>query len=101
MYEIIYETCNVIWNVLQPIYLPKPTAELWKKIAEKFYTIWNFPNCIGAVDGKHIQIQCPPKTGNLYYNYKQFFSIVLMAAADAEYKFTWVDIGDYGGLFRE
>jgi len=63
-YEIIYETCNVIWNILQPIYLPKPTAESWKNIAEKFYTIWNFPNCIGAVDGKHIQIQCPPKTGS-------------------------------------
>lgn len=27
-YKIIFETCNVIWNVLQPTYLPKPTAEL-------------------------------------------------------------------------
>lgn len=68
VYKIIFETCNVIWNVLQPIYLPKPTAELWRCIAEDFYEIWNFPNCIGAVDGKHIQIQCPPKTGSLYYN---------------------------------
>ncbi|XP_067210492.1 uncharacterized protein [Linepithema humile] len=97
-YKIIFETCNVIWNVLQPIYLPKPTADSWRRIAEDFYEIWNFPNCIGAVDGKHIQIQCPPKTGSLYYNYKQFFSIVLMAAADAKYKFTWVDIGDYGSM---
>lgn len=61
-YKIIIETCNVIWNVLQPIYLPCPTKESWRRIAEHFYKIWNFPNCVGAVDGKHIQIQCPPKT---------------------------------------
>ncbi|XP_018404615.1 PREDICTED: uncharacterized protein LOC108781197 [Cyphomyrmex costatus] len=97
-YKIIIETCNVIWTVLQPIYLTKPTAESWKHIAKNFYQIWNFPNCIGAVDGKHIQIQRPPRTESLYFNYKQFFSIVLMAAADAEYKFTWVDIGDYGSM---
>jgi hypothetical protein len=98
-YKIIIETCDVIWRVLQPIYLPEPTVESWKHVAKNFYKIWNFPNCIGAIDGKHIQIQCPSNTGSQYYNYKQFFSIVLMAAADAEYKFTWVDLGDYGGLF--
>lgn len=95
-YKIIIKTCNVIWNVLQPIYLPEPTADSWNHIAKDFYNTWNFPNCIEAVDGKHIQIQCPSRTGSLYYNYKQFFSIVLMTATDAKYKFTWVDIGDYG-----
>ena len=94
---IIKETCRAIWQVLNEKYLSAPKLpEDWENIAEQFMQLWNFPNCIGAIDGKHIPIECPINSSSLYHNYKGFFSIVLLAISDAHYSFSFVDIGDYG-----
>lgn len=69
---------------------------MWLDIANKFKKKANFPNWLGAVDGKHIRIIHPPRSGSLFFNYKHFFSIVLMAVCDADYLFVYVDVGAYG-----
>ena len=76
-------------------YMPMPDAAEWKKIAAEFSHL-DFPNCLGAMDGKHVVIEAPPSSGSLYYNYKGTFSIVLLAVVDAKYRFRVVDIGAYG-----
>ena len=53
----IKNTCTAIWEALNSEYLGFPTENMWKIIAEGFHSKWNFPNCAGAIDGKHIRIQ--------------------------------------------
>lgn len=72
------------------------TEEEWRKIAKDFEERWQFPNCLGAIDGKHIRIIPPPGSGSYFWNYKNFNSIVLMACANANYEFIWCEVGTNG-----
>jgi hypothetical protein len=94
--QIIEETIAAISEILQPRVLQSPTKKSFTEIAKEFEARWNFPNCVGSIDGKHIQIKCPEASGSYYFNYKGFFSIVFHAVADAHYRFTLVDIGAEG-----
>lgn len=74
--------------------MPPLTKERWEAVANQFQERANFPHCLGAVDGKHIEIVNP--VGSLYFNYKGYSSVVLMAVADADYQFLFADVGSYG-----
>lgn len=76
--------------------MPEKSEEDWINIAKEFYDRTNFPNCIGAVDGKHIRLQKPNNTGSEFYNYKNFYSTILLGIVDADYCFTAIDVGAYG-----
>ena len=71
-------------------------ADQWRAVAEEFEAKWQFPHCVGAIDGKHVKIQPPPGSGSYYLNYKGCHSIVLMAVANANYEFIYIDVGANG-----
>jgi len=63
LHSRLYSQCNC-WG-----------TSLYWTLAEDFWHQWDFPNCIGAIDGKHVYIQPPPNSGSTdctYYNYKNF-----------------------------
>ncbi|XP_036143475.1 putative nuclease HARBI1 [Monomorium pharaonis] len=100
--KIISETCEELWNTLHESVFLKINKNNWLTIANYFATKWDFPHCIGTIDGKQVQIQSPPHNGSVFYNYKGNHSINLLAVCDAKYCFTLVDIGaegSDGGIF--
>lgn len=74
---IISSTCQALWQCLVPNYVKKPgSPSEWASVADDFHRLWNFPNCVGAMDGKHITIECPLLSGSTHFNYKHTFSKV-------------------------
>ncbi|CAK1597518.1 unnamed protein product [Parnassius mnemosyne] len=102
----IPEVSIYIENTLIPTENQVPASENnWKTLSSGFETHWNFPNCCGAIDGKHILILAPPNCGSEYFSYKGSNSIVLMAVVDFNYKFLYINVGaegsqSDGGIFK-
>jgi hypothetical protein len=76
--EIITRICNMIWECLKPAYMSARDKNDWICTADKFYERTNFPNCIAANDGEHITMWKPNESGSQFFNYKNYFSVVLM-----------------------
>ncbi|KAL1486821.1 hypothetical protein MTO96_046804, partial [Rhipicephalus appendiculatus] len=89
---LVPKVCKAIWKVLQPRVFPVLTRECLVAVAEEFSRRWNFPNCVVAIDGKHNHLDAPPNFGSLIFNYKQGFSVNLVASCDL----TSVYMGCYG-----
>ena len=103
---IFIETCDAIIHVLsRELELPSSPEE-WFAIAEQFEAKWGFPHCLGSIDGLHVPIEKPPGSGSKYYNYKKFFSIVLLGICDSNCRFIWASFGANGsagdaGIFEK
>ncbi|XP_055846086.1 uncharacterized protein LOC129912029 isoform X2 [Episyrphus balteatus] len=85
--KIILETSEILWRALQPTFMSEPDSHDYEVIREDFWRLWNIPNCIGAIDGKHFGLR------------KKRSCVVIIAVCDAKYRFTHVDIGAYGNPY--
>ena len=104
--KFIPVVCNKIHETFKGRFQRLPdTTEEWEIIDYETRRLWQYPNCIVATDGKHIAIIHPSNSGSEFYNYKGFFSIVLLAIVDYDYKFVFTDVGcqgriSDGGVYR-
>ena len=97
--RFVPEVCQVIIESFMEEYMSLPDSkEKWLSVAKEFEEKWQFPNCVGAIDGKHVPLINPFNSGSTYFNYKRFFSIVLLALVDADYKFLYVNVGCQGRI---
>ena len=93
--EVLKAIVNQLWEASVSEHFPK-TEEEFKECMITFDEEWQFPCCFGAVEGCHLPIKCPD--GGLeackeYHNFKNLYSIVLIAIVDAKYCFTWASCG--------
>ena len=85
--SIIPETCQAIYDSLKAEFMTTPqTVDSWKAISRLMSDNWNFPNVLGALDGKHVVMTKPYHAGSQYHNYKGTESLILMAMCDANYR---------------
>ena len=83
-----------LWNESTSAHMPKTDEEFKEK--KNTEECWQFPFSWCVVDGCHIPIKCPPggpEACKEYHNFKNFFSIVLMAMVDSKYRFVWGSCG--------
>ena len=75
--------------------MPKTEENVMKKMQD-MEELWQFPCCWLAIDGCHIPKNCPPggpQSCKEYHNFKNFYSIVMMALVDSNYRFIWGTCG--------
>ena len=96
---VVREVCEaIIHEYRDEMLAPPQTAAEWREITDNWLNRWNFPHVVGAIDGKHIACKAPANrpTGSNYFNYKGFFSVILLAVVSSDYKFIWADVSGKG-----
>ncbi|WKY10952.1 hypothetical protein Q1695_002924 [Nippostrongylus brasiliensis] len=103
--SIVYEECRATMDEFFAEAFPKPTRRTWEENAELFSRLWKYPRGVGSLDGKHFKVFAPQKSGSTYFNYKAYFSLVLLAIVNGGYRIVSFELGGKeresdAGLFR-
>ena len=93
--KFLLEVCRAIQDEFTREYLRCPTTpDDWKELEREFRIRLNVPHALRALDGKHVAMKKPKNTEALFH--KGFFSIVMLALVDGQYKLRWVDADTAG-----
>lgn len=86
---------NNLWNEQVSQHFPSNELEFRDKILD-MEEVWQFLSSWAAIDGCHIPLKCPAgglQANKEYHNYKNFYSIILIALVDAKRRFIWASCG--------
>jgi hypothetical protein len=76
--------------------MPVPSENDWLRVSAVYFERICSANFIGNLDGKHCCIKCPSKVMSLFYDYNQYDSLVLLAIADSDCTYIFIDVGVCG-----
>ena len=96
IHEIVRDAREAIWEFLRDAFMSQKSEKEWLHTADEIYDRTNFRNNLVAVDSKHMRLCKPDDSRSLFFNCKNFFSTVLMALVDKNYRFMSVDVGSFG-----
>ena len=85
--EVTKAIVENFWDECVNKHMPKSEEEFKKKMID-MEQFWQFPCCWAAVDGCQIPIKCPPggpESRKEYYNFKNFYSVIMMGLVDSNY----------------
>lgn len=91
MRQIVLDTCKVLWTLLSPVYVCEPTTFQYGDIANDFYSKWDIPNCVGAIDCKLLPMRIPTRGGLL----KRDSNMLILGVCDSKYKFSAISVQNF------
>lgn len=89
--EIIYETCNAVWEEFVTKHMPYLTEELLEQTAKEYEHIRRYPNCVATISSIQICNKCPKNSDVDDSSYKRLYYINLQGLVDSKYKFLSVE----------
>lgn len=87
----VFDICDAVCTALQPLAMPLPNHQTFLRIEEEFRKL-NFPNCLGAMDGRYLTIHQNSSKSNKVHKTS---SLALLCLVDSEAKFALADVGSY------
>lgn len=69
--RIVPEVCEAIWATMQNHFMPfTNTSEQWRSKVVSFEDKWDYPHCVGAIDGKLVVIEAHANSESLCFNFQ-------------------------------
>ena len=100
--HIVVEVCKAIveelWSEVVDRHFPKSDEDFKERLLD-IDAEWQFPYAFAGTDGSHLPIKCPnggQEAMKQHYNFKNLYSVVLLALVDAKYRFIWASLGVLG-----
>ncbi|XP_050028799.1 uncharacterized protein [Dermacentor andersoni] len=95
--NVIYrEFCATVVATLEKEWVKMPSPDDMPAHIKEFQAVCDFPQGVGALDGCRIPVSPPKEHASDYYNYKGWYSIILLALVDHKYRFRYVNVGSPG-----